>query len=361
MAPAPGASLVNVLYHGHDEAPRPGNAGRLGRGLHMSEDSKKLAAAALGVVVLVAVLPAVLLLSPVAFGGGSTSRLTAVLTFAGVLVTASVSLIGLMLNRQTERRLAQEQTDQQRQLRLDAAMRAGQLISPPDSAAAHPAAMASGLLALTKLDNADLAVALLVDLWAEEEEGEEEQKRISDETAILVIDAALRSPSPNAQLVAAELLCRHATKLNVSQSLHWPSAVDGSWNPDYRPKTKLLIVEALVRMATASEPNEGALRSVAVRLYGFWREEPRASVRGCIGKLIKVVFDRLCQFRHKELVHGIQMVALSDLERAAASAAENPDSYLNDLSDNLANRLKEWAPSCQGHPIGPGALASAAG
>jgi hypothetical protein len=325
----------------------------------MSEDSKKLAVASLAVVVLVAILPAVLLLSPVAFGGGSTSRLTAVLTFAGVLVTASVSLIGLMLNRQTERRLAQEQADQHRQLRLDAAMRAGQLISPADSGAAHPASVTSGLLALTKLDNADLAVALLVDLWAEE--GEEEQKGISDETAILVIDAALRSTSPNAQLVAAELLCRHATKLNVSQSLHWPSAVDGSWNPAYRPKTVLLIVEALVRMATASDPNEGALRSVAVRLYGIWREEPRASVRGCIGKLIKVVFDRLCQLRHKELVHGIQMVALSDLERAAASAAENPDSYLNELSDSLANRLKEWAPSCQGHPIGPGALASAAG
>lgn len=239
-------------------------------------------------------------------------------------------------------------------------MRAGQLISPTESGSAHPAAMASGLLALTKLDYADLAVALLVDLWAEEGE-EEQQKRISDETAILVIDAALRSTSLNAQLVAAELLCRHATKLSVSQSLHWPSAVDGSWNPHFKPKTKLLIVEALVRMATASAPNEGALRSVAVRLYGIWRDEPKASVRGCIGKLIKVVFDRLCQFRHKELVHGIQMVTLSDLERAAESAAENPDSYLNDLSDNLANRLKEWAPACQGQPIMPGALATAAG
>ena len=227
----------------------------------MSGDSKKLAAASLGVLVLVAVLPAVLLLSPVSFGEGNTSRLTAVLTFIGVLVTASVSLIGLMLNSQTERRLAQEHADQQRELKLDAAMRAGQLISPTESGSAHPAAMASGLLALTKLDYADLAVALLVDLWAEE--GEEEQKRISDETAILVIDAALRSTSLNAQLVAAELLCRHATKLTISQSLHWPSAVDGSWNPDFKPKTKLLIVEALVRMATASEPNEGALRSAA--------------------------------------------------------------------------------------------------
>ncbi|MDV9172314.1 hypothetical protein R6V09_19680 [Streptomyces sp. W16] len=325
----------------------------------MSGDSKKLAAASLGVLTFFAVSPAAFLLGPFSFGKGDTARLAAILTFVGVLVTASVSLIGLMLNRQTERRLTQEQADQQRQLKLDAAMRAGQLISPTESGTVHPAAMASGLLALTKLDYADLAVALLVDLWPEG--GEDGQKRISDETAILVIDAALRSTSLNAQLVAAELLCRHATGLSVCQSLHWPSAVDGSWNPNFKPKTKLLIVEALVRMATASEPNEGALRSVAVRLYGIWRDDPEVRVRGCIGKLIKVVFDRLCQFRDQELVHGSQMVTLADLERAAESAAENPDSYLNDLSDNLADHLKEWAPACRTPPSAPGALATAAG
>ncbi|WP_406352620.1 hypothetical protein [Streptomyces sp. NBC_00658] len=348
----------------------------------MSGDSKKLAAYSLCVLVLVAVLPAALLLGPFSFGGGNTARLAAILTFIGVLVTASVSLIGFMLNHQTERRLMQEQAnehnrlaqekederrrlmqeqaDHQRQLKLDAAMRAGQLISPTESGHVHPAAMASGLLALTELDYADLAVALLVDLWSEEDQ--EGEVRISDEAAILVIDAALRSTCLNAQLVAAELLCRHAPRLKVCQSLHWPSAVDGRWNPAFKPKTKLLIVEALVRMTTTSEPDEGALRSVAVRLYGIWRDDPNnAKVRGCIGKLIKVVVDRLCEFRHPEFVHGTQIVTLGDLERAAESAAENPDSYLNDLSDELARRLKEWAPSCRAQPSGPGALATAAG
>jgi hypothetical protein len=146
-------------------------------------------------------LPAVLLLGPFHLDVAD-KQLTVILTYVGVLVTASVSLIGMSLSRQTERRL-----------QLEAAMRAGELFSPTGSTPAVPAAMASGLLALTKLGHAELAVALLVDL------GTEDNDKVSNETAILVIDAALRSESRNAKLVAAELLCRNAERLNPSQSL----------------------------------------------------------------------------------------------------------------------------------------------
>lgn len=39
----------------------------------------------------------------------------------------------------------------------------------------------------------------------------------------LVVDAALRSGKPNAQLVAAEVLCRNSEHLDPCQSTHWPS------------------------------------------------------------------------------------------------------------------------------------------
>jgi hypothetical protein len=65
--------------------------------------------------------------------------------------------LGLTAKWQSDKRLMYEQEEQLRQLRLDAAMRAGQLFSPAGSGHAVPAAMASGLLALTRLDNADLA------------------------------------------------------------------------------------------------------------------------------------------------------------------------------------------------------------
>ncbi|MFD0271730.1 hypothetical protein ACFVGY_34940 [Streptomyces sp. NPDC127106] len=318
----------------------------------MSRDSRRLVAASIGVFFLAAGLPAALLHGLI--GGGETKQLTAVLTFIGVLVTASVSLIGLMVNHQAERRLAQEQNERQRQLRLDAAMRAGQLFSPTESGPAHPAAMASGLLALTRLDHSDLAVALLVDLWSEGAEG------VSDETAILVIDAALRSASPNSQLVAAELLCRNARRLSACQSLHWPSAVDGFWNPSFKPKTKLLIIDALARMTKEGPSVEGALRSIAVRLYGIWRDDPDEHVRGCIGKLIKALVPFLHGLGYQEIIHGAQKVMVSDLERAAASAAENPDGYLDKLSTQLANDLKGWAQNCREQPSAPGALATAA-
>ncbi|MEU9331230.1 hypothetical protein AB0D91_47335 [Streptomyces canus] len=321
----------------------------------MSGDARKLVITSIAIVVIVAALPASLLLSPI-FGSGSTSRLTAVLTFIGVLVGASVSLIGYVLNHRTERRLVQEQEEQRRQLRLDAAMRAGQLVSPTDSGPAHPAALASGLLALTQLDYADLAVALLVDLWSDAEN----EGRISDETAILVIDAALRSTSSSAQLVAAELLCRNAERLDACQSLHWPNSVDGCWIPSFSPRTKLLIVEALVRMTKTSPAEEGALRSVAVRLYGIWRDDPDERVQGCIGKLIGKIVERLRDFHYRDFAHGSQMVTIDDLDRAAKSASENPDGYLAKLSDDLGEHLSEWAVSCRPQPLRPGSLSTAA-
>lgn len=314
-----------------------------------------------------AVLP-VLLLRHRVLGTGDSSQLAAVLTYIGVLVTASVSLIGYRISLQTEQRLRKEQEEQQQQLQLDAAMRAGQLVSPRDSGPAHPAALASGLLALTRLDHAELAVVLLVDLWSDERRasqagprGEDESwPKVSHETAILVIDAALRSTSFSARLVAAELLCRNATRLDACQSLHWPSAVDGCWDPTFSPRAKLLIVEALVRMTMASPAEEGALRSVAVRLYGIWDGDGTPEVRGCIGKFIAKIIGRLHDFGVKQFVHGPKMVTIENLQAATTSAAANPDDYLAKLSNGLGNDLGEWAASCRTQPTGPGALATAA-
>lgn len=150
----------------------------------------------------------VVLVGPLHFATGGTGHVAAVLAFVGVLVTAAASVIGLTVSRQSSRAA-------ESRLRLDAAMRAGESFSSPTSAPVSSASVASSLLALTKLDNVDLAVALLVDFWLP---GDEE--KVSDEAAILVVDAALRSGKPNAQLVAAEVLCRNSAHLDPCQSTH---------------------------------------------------------------------------------------------------------------------------------------------
>jgi hypothetical protein len=277
-------------------------------------------------------------------------------TLLGIVIPAAVALAGSaitwQLTRQSNKRLRQEHEDEQRRLRLDAAMQAGALFAPSSTGPTHPASIASGLLALTRLDHADLAVALLVDLWSCDDGS------VSTETAVLVIDAALRSDRPQAQLVAAELLCRNARHLNSCQSLHWPSVIDGCWSPGFGPKTKLLLVDALTKMTLAGPGNENALRSVAVRLYGIWRADPDPRVKGCVGTLIGALLPALTGLGYADFMQGNRKVMLAELRAAAETATANPDGFLDRLVADRSRGLTDWAATCRLADFGDGGLAS---
>jgi hypothetical protein len=334
----------------------------------MESGDRRWALGWISLVVVVASASWLLLLRPWHSVGGGAGEVTAVAGFVGVLVTAAVSLISLTVTRQSnrrlsqereqaERRLQQEHHDEESRLRLDAAMRAGALFSSPNSEPVDPASIASSLLALTKLDNADLAVALLVDFWSDTRE------KVSTETAILVIDAALRSRTqPNAQLVAAEILCRNAPRLDSCQSLNWPSRIDGCWDPTFGPKTKFLLVEALINMTLSKAANENSLRSVAVRLYGIWRDDPDKRIQGCVGKLISALTPRLEKLGYTDFIQGNQKVMLRDLLEAAASATENPDGFLDRIVEDRYEKLMDWAGLCTNDSLelGSGSLATVA-
>jgi hypothetical protein len=316
---------------------------------------------------VVVVLAAGLLLSPL--GRGLSGQLPAVLTFIGVLVTSAVTVIGFSVQRQAQKRLAKEYIQTEKRLELDAAMKAGQLITPTDAGStdlANPAALASGLLALANLNQAELAVSLLVELWSDKVDNDGEtykndSNRVANEIAILVINRALCSDSPSAQLVAAELLCRNAEKLTGTQSLHWPAVLDGGWRPDFGNRTKLLLVEGLVNMTICPKKpaDEAALRAIAVRLYGI-SQDPETRVKACTGKLIKALLPSLERCKSREFAQGNVMVDIDCLRHAAAHPTDNPDSYLSGLSDQLADKLREWAKDATGIPTNKGFLATAA-
>jgi hypothetical protein len=322
----------------------------------MRRDGLALTVAAVSLLIIGAGLPS-LLFGPFHLGGDNAARLQATLTYAGVMVTAAVALVGFAVRWLADKRLMAEKAGRLKQLKLDAAMRAGELFTPAASGHAVPAAMASGLLALTSLQQAELAVTLLVDLWSGIDEAGSGDK-VSTETAILVIDAALRSGSPNAQLIAAELLCRNACRLAPGQSLDWPSSLEGSWDPGFSQQAKLLIVEAIVRMSLNCQATEVALRSAAIRLYGIWHYDPDDYVKGCIGKLIGALVPGLEKLGYGDLVQGSQDVMLGQLKQAAQTPPTNPDHYLDKLSTHFAEQLKDWAASPVGPNTGPGCLAA---
>src|SRR6266567_2556916 len=64
---------------------------------------------------------------------------SALIAVFGVLVAGGGSLAGYLLQRQSNRRLAQEHEDERARLRLDAAMRAGSLLAPGEAGPADPA------------------------------------------------------------------------------------------------------------------------------------------------------------------------------------------------------------------------------
>jgi hypothetical protein len=275
-------------------------------------------------------------------GRGDAPTLTAALTFGGAVVTGAVALVGHVISRQANQRLGEERLREQERLRLDAAMQAGTLLATPN----QPASAASGLLALTQLGQADLAVALLVDLWSAE------RNQVSTETAILVIDAALRSEQPNAQLVGAELLCRNSTRLNSCQSLHWPSAIDGRWDRRFAPKTKFLLLEALLLMSTARPVDKNALRSVAVRLYGIYVNDPDPNVKGCVGTALNELIPALAGLDYTDFMQGREIVTLEQLRLAAQSRKPNADQFLAQVVEAHRERLAAWAADVHDLPLG---------
>jgi hypothetical protein len=137
--------------------------------------------------------------------------------------------------------------------------------------------------------------------------------------------------------------------------LHWPAAIEGSWNKQFSSKTKLLIIEALMRMTLAGPTNEAALRAVAVRLYGIWECEHLGSphgtrVRNCLGKLLAALVPSLQHLDYRDFIHDNKEVKLEELQHAASTAATNPDGYLDHLTDGYARGLEAWAKTCSNQP-----------
>jgi hypothetical protein len=312
-----------------------------------------------------------------------TNEMAVILALIAILVPASVTLVGfwfkqlsekrLALERQqTERRLNQEQKEQDDRLRLDAAMRAADLFGPSSHEMAgvtsSAARSASGLLALTQLKHADLAVALLVDLWSPETEPAPHPEAdarasidVSTETAIQVIDAALESGESEPQVMAAALLCRKSPTLDICDPLHWPSSVNGAWIPQLPVVAKLLTVDALIHMALASTHTKNALRELAVRLYSISVADPEPRVKGCIGTLMKAIMPAVGKLGYTDFMQasGHNLINLKQMEAVAAEASHHQDGYFEKLVQDRREKLEQWSQQCTPLSTSLGMLATA--
>jgi hypothetical protein len=304
----------------------------------------------------------------------------------GIVVPALVALISILITWQSNKRLEQDRQQSEARVRLDAAVKAADLFQPTSDPTASAARSAAGLLALTQLGQADLAVALLADLWnpqaspslhdsaagvsarftssaeglPQAEASAQASIGVSAETAIQVINAALKTEDPNAQVIAAELLCRNANVLDISKVLHWPSEINGKWNCRLPVAAKVLIVDTLVHMALEST-EINALRELAVRLYSIWDIDPMERVKCCIASLIKVILPALHRFGYTEIMpdFGQRVITFKQMKDAAESASPHPDGYFEQLVADRSKKLEEWQKGLKALSTSPGKLAPA--
>jgi hypothetical protein len=150
----------------------------------------------------------------------------------------------------------------------------------------------------------------------------------------------------------------NAQRLDACQSLHWPTAIDGRWSADFAPRTKLLLVDALVRMTYTSDANENALRSIAVRLYAIWQTDSSERVKRCIGVLINAILPALKALHYEDFMGGPIEVSMTQLVGAAVGEPRHSDGLLERISLERSNELRRRADRCREPRFEPGALAA---
>jgi hypothetical protein len=292
--------------------------------------------------------------------------MTVVLALFAVLVPASVTLVGYWIQRQAGKRVDLQKDQENARLKLDQVMRAAELFSSSDDTMASRERYLSALLALTQLDHAALAIGILADLWPAQsspslspaQETTDTSAELSAEQAILVIHAALASKEPTAQVMAAELIARHAGMLDINSPLHWPNLIKNQWV--VLPETaKLLLIDALIFMALVSQPSEVSFRTLAVRLYGIWENDPEPRVRHSTGAFIEAILPALEKLGYSEFMRGLEQgaVTVAQMRQAAATTDRDSDEFFDKVVTDRSTRLRQWSASHSSIPS-PGTLAS---
>jgi len=166
----------------------------------------------------------------VVFSGSDASAkiVSATLALVGAFLAAVVSLIGMLLKHsidrraearlrvETERNAALERESAAR-LKMEAAIRAIQLLATSAGTPTLPLQRAGALLALSSLGQHQLTLALLAELL---DRGECEPSTIA-----FVINNALVSGDASVQVDAMAVLYVHAPKLLTKSGFEWPGAL----------------------------------------------------------------------------------------------------------------------------------------
>lgn len=292
----------------------------------------------------------------------------AVLGLVGVVVTAVISLSGMVLKDSIDRRtLAIEQQSAdvavqaelrlgiealhnrdmahqaEARLRLDTAIKAVELMSVQNGVPAPAAQKAGALFALVTLNQMDFALALLERLWAAGE--------IDSPSAIWIVERALAAGRP-AQREAVHLLDTNVEKLlDTKQGFFWPSSIALRWNPGYPLYVRERLLVVLVKLLHARRRDEWELTfllPVVVLLHSAMTLDAHPRVRAASAAALRRLLDDAELRELDEVYVEDSEVSLAKAREAAyalkAEQEQAPDKrfHLGHETLSLIRALGDW-------------------
>jgi len=246
----------------------------------------------------------------------------AVLGLIGVLITAVVAWLGVLAATRSERRLV-----------VESAIKAAEQLATKDGNEPKRSTIAAALISLADLGQAELATSMLWDLWV--------GHSASNETAILVINKAIDSRGESASRLAAELLWHRAPTLDSTKASNWPDCVDGRWIPKLGPLTKLLLIDAMLRMTYQHDPDQYTIPATTVRLYCIAKADKDPNIGGLARALLFMLTDALSGLQRTHVIHADKVVKIADISRLAL----DPKKLTGGIAPQLIDRtdeLKRW-------------------
>ncbi|MPV36996.1 hypothetical protein [Georgenia subflava] len=176
--------------------------------------------------------------------------LAASIVLAGAIVTAAVTLTGLLLRQTIDARTARLADEaaaraerEHQRLRMQTAMETLKLLATSSGSPASAEQVSAALIVLSRLHETELALDLAAELWP--------KGQVTPSAAVSLCDDAIRSKTPALQRAAAVLLFNNRDRLTQeSGQVQWPSSLltwpDGL-DEEARNRIRLLLTEWLAK------------------------------------------------------------------------------------------------------------------
>jgi hypothetical protein len=219
-------------------------------------------------------------------GDSGTKVVAAVLALVGGSIAAAVTLVGTVLKFSIDERNLTLARETEQRNKIEAAIRAISLLGE-NKADSAPSQLSGALLALVSLNELELALSILEDLWHDD--------KVSSGTAEVILKRVLdrgaddEPLSDSIVITASTLVLQNVTRLEKGSAYYWP-IMDAGWRSDLPIMARLHLAMAAALWYKAARTSAGSYKDAPLHILAKALEDEDDNVKEFAAlKLLEVV------------------------------------------------------------------------